>query len=699
MALLGASPVFAQSSWNVLTGGNWDTAANWTTDPTIPNAIGATANITNLTAAGTYVIDASSTQNFTVGTLNIGTATSANAVVLSTSANVGLIFDVASGSAQLNAGTTASGVTLNSPIQLNDNLTFTNTRNGGSQPGVTIAGSVNLQGNTWSLGNMVQGLNFSGVISGTGAVNTTFSHGSSRATNFQNSNSTYSGGTTVGRFNNLTLGTSGAFFTGSGSAGLLGTGTITVTSSTTNDLNAATIQGNGQFLTGITDSTNNILANNIAVGSGQFLVLNGSREFNYNGLLSGSGTILKTVGVNNGTRAVFFNTANATGFTGAIEIQDGQIAARVNDAISNTATIRFNPTSNVNGAGLIGSTASGTNVSIGSTLEFQRTASGNSQFITTSGGSTLTLSGNFSETGSGTSGYIGLGRGNGTLTNAGGGYATGTNSGVATIALTGTGTLSNNIGIVNGTSATSVLSLGNTSGTQTFSGIVSGNGSLVRNGVGGTTILSGVNTFSGTTTVTAGTLLVNGTHGAAGTVGSYTVNGGTLGGTGAIRAGSAALAAVTVSSGGMISAGDAGIGTLTLDGANTTGAILNMGTGTSFSFDLGAANSSDLVRFFNYSGAGDFVRTGTVTLNFTGAQNGTYTLFSFFSDTGTSVVASSISSGLTLGTGLSGFTSTLNYNTNDISLTLSAIPEPSTYAALAGLGVLGLAALRRRRSV
>jgi len=34
-----------------------------------------------------------------------------------------------------------------------------------------------------------------------------------------------------------------------------------------------------------------------------------------------------------------------------------------------------------------------------------------------------------------------------------------------------------------------------------------------------------------------------------------------------------------------------------------------------------------------------------------------------------------------------------------VSATTSAIPEPSTYAALAGLGVLGLALSRRRRAI
>ena len=40
---------------------------------------------------------------------------------------------------------------------------------------------------------------------------------------------------------------------------------------------------------------------------------------------------------------------------------------------------------------------------------------------------------------------------------------------------------------------------------------------------------------------------------------------------------------------------------------------------------------------------------------------------------------------------------TFTQSTGDLAFSASAIPEPSTYAALAGLTALGLAAYRRRR--
>lgn len=52
------------------------------------------------------------------------------------------------------------------------------------------------------------------------------------------------------------------------------------------------------------------------------------------------------------------------------------------------------------------------------------------------------------------------------------------------------------------------LQFGNTTGTQTFSGVISGGGSVRRVNAGGTTILSGLNSYTGTTSVDAGTLSI-----------------------------------------------------------------------------------------------------------------------------------------------------------------------------------------------
>src|SRR5690606_24571958 len=90
---------------------------------------------------------------------------------------------------------------------------------------------------------------------------------------------------------------------------------------------------------------------------------------------------------------------------------------------------------------------------------------------------------------------------------------------------------------------------------------------------------------------------------------------------------------------------------------------------------------------------------GFVTLNFSDAGGfaaGDYTLFDY--STGTAV---DLDPGdFVVGDTIEGYS--FSFLTVDSTLvaraSLSAVPEPSTYAVLAGLGALGLAAWRRRRS-
>ncbi len=705
-AIFLAVATLQAQNWTVSTGGNWDTSSNWS-PATIPNATGANATITNLTSVGAYTISASVSSNFTVGTLNFGTNSAAVDLDMTIGSNVGLIFDVASGNAQLNLRTGGSGSTMviNSAIQLNDNLTSTSDRNGGTQVTAQFTGAINLQGNTWTVSNTVQPLRFDGLISGSGGGFIIANpNATSRQTTFNNTGSTFSGGTSIQRAATVQLSSTNANYSGTGGGGILGTGTISVASdSTTNDNLAAMISSNGAFFSNdYTDTTTNVLGNTLNIASGRVLRIDtANRPMNFgdaNGDLTGSGRLVKVGGNSGGLRQVALNFAN-TGFTGTVEIQDGQIQTRVTDALATGSTIVFNPQNSTNGVALQGGMTNGAAVTIGSELNFQRTASGHTQFISTSGGSTFEITGNFTNSGSGTAGYIGVGRGNGVFSAGGGGYATGANTGNATIILSGTGTLENNIGIVDGSSTQSILRLANTSGTQTFSGNISGNGDLVRNGVVGTTIVSGINTYNGTTTVTAGRLDVNGTHGAASVVGAYSVNGGTLGGNGTIRAATGSTVAIAVTSSGVVAAGGNGtIGALKLDGGATIGAILNMASGTTFTFDIGA--TADKISFWNYVGAGDFVRnTNTVNINFiAGATVGTtYTIFDFYSDGGITATASGISSGLGLGTLPSGWAGNLVYNPNSIGFELTAIPEPHEFAvAIFGL-LLGIVFFRRRQ--
>lgn len=201
------------------------------------------------------------------------------------------------------------------------------------------------------------------------------------------------------------------------------------------------------------------------------------------------------------------------------------------------------------------------------------------------------------------------------------------------------------------------------------------------------------NTYDGGTVVSAGTLLVANTSGSATGTGSVSIeSGATLGGTGIIAPG--AGGAVSVKSGATLAPGE-GIGQIRFNGAGTSAAVLTLESGAAFSFDLGAPGASDSVAMWNYA-LGDLVLNGNV-VNFTnlgGLAEGSYTLFSFFSDNGTTLTASGISSSLSIGTGLESYSgSHFVYGPDSISLVV-AVPEPSTIWLLVAVGVLGLCKMR-----
>jgi autotransporter-associated beta strand protein len=211
----------------------------------------------------------------------------------------------------------------------------------------------------------------------------------------------------------------------------------------------------------------------------------------------------------------------------------------------------------------------------------------------------------------------------------------------------------------------SELGLANTSGTQTFSGVISGTGGVRRLQAGGISVLSGNNTYNGNTTIDAGTLVLNGANTGGGAV---TINsGGTLGGTGSTTS------VVTLPSGGTIAPGNAGIESLDVGSLTVSGGLL--------SFELNAPGTPGVdYDLLNVTGSNGLTLTsGTVDIINAGSlAAGTYTLIDY-----AGVISGSVSN-LSLGAQPGGF----NYVLQD-NITTTAIELVVTSAGSGAGGGLG----------
>ncbi len=374
--------------------------------------------------------------------------------------------------------------------------------------------------------------------------------------------------------------------------------------------------------------------------------------------------------------------SGANTYTGTTTISGGEL--RIGDggttgslasaAIVNHATLSFNRSDALTYAGVISGTGA----------------------LSKLGAGTLTLSGANTYTGNTTlsAGTLQLG--------AAGALPASTRLVLSTGATLDLNGYSATVGGLSGTGGTVALAGGaltvSTSADTSFAGVLSGSGTFAKQGNGQLTLSGTHSAFTGSTAVSVGTLLLTGSAASS----TFTVSGGTLTGTGT-------TGPLTISAGGTLSPGSspgtlsAGATTWAPGGAYTW--EINNATGT-------AGSQWDLL---NITGALTVTATAgnpfTISLTSLLANNSAGHVINFNSSINSSYTIATASGGfigltsqnVVLST--AGFTNALGGGTwsvgaagHDLNLTFtaSAIPEPSTYAALLGLASFLAVAWRRR---
>ncbi len=323
-------------------------------------------------------------------------------------------------------------------------------------------------------------------------------------------------------------------------------------------------------------------------------------------LVAGDGTTATTLVVSGNSNAQFAGTF-ASALNGVLQFGDGGTTGDFGaaTAIVDNGQVAFNHSDTLTESLVISGSGGITQMGTGTTvLTAANTFSGNSSV--TAG--TLNLSNS-------------LALQNATLLSGGTGIVF--DSSVSSHAFTLGGLAgSGNLALIDnaGTPNAVALSVGNANTSPTYSGILSGAGSLTKIG-SGTFTLSGANTYTGATTITAGALAVNGSTAAGSAVSVGTA--GTLAGSGTIGGATTTTGGAIVNlTGGTIN------NTLTATGGNWngTGTVSGQVTQqTSGIFTIGSAANLIATTGVNLTG-GAIAGTGTLTgsLNDTSATNSTF---------------------------------------------------------------------------
>jgi len=270
--------------------------------------------------------------------------------------------------------------------------------------------------------------------------------------------------------------------------------------------------------------------------------------------------------------------------------------------------------------------------------------------------------------------------------------ANGNASGNGLTVSTGSGnhTLGTKVALANNQSWT----VTDSSSTLTANNEISGSGSLTKLGAG-ILSLSGANTYSGGTTISSGSLIVNNTTGSGtGSGALFIASGASLGGSGTIGG------AATVN--GSLNPGNS-------PGVMTFNAGLTLGSSATTHMQIAGGSRGTQYDGVNVSG-GSLTYGGILAINFSSStvSGTTYDLFNLSSGSpsgsfssvsiaGTYAASLTHNSGVWTGSN-GGYDFSFTESTGDLSILASAIPEPSSAAALAALAAGLTAVVIRRRS-